>query len=67
VTSPSTCVTICGDHYLITPLGEQCEDGNTVNLDGCSSTCLKEAGWTHVTSYYGGLANTVSTPICGDS
>eukprot|EP01116_Phalansterium_solitarium_P007171 TRINITY_DN196_c0_g1_i1.p1 TRINITY_DN196_c0_g1~~TRINITY_DN196_c0_g1_i1.p1 ORF type:complete len:165 (+),score=11.01 TRINITY_DN196_c0_g1_i1:192-686(+) len=25
--------------------GETCDDGNTVNGDGCSSACLIEAGW----------------------
>ena len=26
--------------------GEQCDDGNIASGDGCSSTCLKEAGYT---------------------
>jgi cysteine-rich repeat protein len=29
----------CGDGHLNTAAGEQCDDGNTVNGDGCSSTC----------------------------
>ena len=24
---------------------EACDDGNTSSLDGCSSTCVDEAGW----------------------
>jgi cysteine-rich repeat protein len=31
---------ICGDGVLHTP--EQCDDGNTMNGDGCSSTCQFE-------------------------
>jgi cysteine-rich repeat protein len=30
----------CGDLYMVT--GEQCDDGNTANGDGCSSTCQFE-------------------------
>jgi cysteine-rich repeat protein len=25
---------------------EACDDGNTASLDGCSSTCTLENGWT---------------------
>jgi cysteine-rich repeat protein len=32
---------VCGDGHLDD--GEQCDDGNTANGDGCSSTCVKEA------------------------
>ena len=33
---------ICGDGYLNGPggAGEECDDGNTVDGDGCSSTCM---------------------------
>ncbi len=34
----------CGDG-LITG-SEECDDGNTSDGDGCSSTCVVEAGWT---------------------
>jgi len=41
------CTEICGDGYLINSLtsGQQCDDGNKINGDGCSSTCQIEAGW----------------------
>jgi len=46
--SPGTCdatchviVAACGDGMLQT--GEDCDDGNTRNLDGCSSSCHYEA------------------------
>ena len=32
----------CGNG-IVEP-GEQCDDGNTLNFDGCSSTCRLEAG-----------------------
>lgn len=32
----------CGDGHLDSSLGEICDDGNTTNNDGCSSTCTKE-------------------------
>ncbi len=47
-TASQTCVNgacqssgaVCGDGVVQT--GEQCDDGNTLNLDGCSSTCKYE-------------------------
>lgn len=32
-------LSMCGDGYLNSADGEGCDDGNTVNGDGCSSTC----------------------------
>ncbi len=32
----------CGDGILTTSLGEQCDDNNSVNGDGCASDCTKE-------------------------
>ncbi len=34
--------TACGNNILETAANEQCEDGNTTNGDGCSSTCTIE-------------------------
>ena len=34
----------CGDGILQADQGEQCDDGNLVNGDGCSSTCKKTGG-----------------------
>ena len=34
----------CGNGNL--EAGEQCDDGNAVSGDGCSSSCQVEAGWT---------------------
>eukprot|EP00727_Mastigamoeba_balamuthi_P009485 m51a1_g5159 hypothetical protein (1839) ;mRNA; f:100789-108596 len=40
---PLACVEVCGDG-IRTP-GEQCDDHNTDNEDGCSSSCTTERGW----------------------
>ncbi|MET0052291.1 MAG: DUF4215 domain-containing protein [Candidatus Thiodiazotropha sp.] len=32
----------CGDGYADLAAGEQCDDGNTIDGDGCSSSCLLE-------------------------
>ena len=34
----------CGDGIVQAAAGEQCDDGNRVNGDGCSAACLKEGG-----------------------
>ena len=33
----------CGDGFINTDLGEQCDDGNVADGDGCSATCATEA------------------------
>ena len=46
-TTSSTCSDDCGDG-LIKPAsssGTYCDDGNTSNNDGCSSTCSVESKW----------------------
>lgn len=32
----------CGDGIIQVGMGESCEDGNTVNGDGCSAICQLE-------------------------
>jgi cysteine-rich repeat protein len=51
----------CGDRIRAGP--ELCDDGNSVNGDGCSSTCALEPGWT-CTSTPCGLST--CSPVCGD-
>ena len=34
---------VCGDGFI--GYGEECDDGNTVSGDGCSATCIVEAGY----------------------
>ena len=41
--SQAVCITdACGDGALDTGEGEQCDDGNTKNGDGCSKYCMFE-------------------------
>ena len=35
----------CGDGVATASVGEECDDFNLVDGDGCSSTCKLEAGW----------------------
>ncbi len=44
------CEHICGDGHLDD--GEQCDDGNTANGDGCSATCEIECGGEGCTPGY---------------
>jgi fibro-slime domain-containing protein len=40
------CNSVCGDGIrLPTDTSEECDDGNSKNGDGCSSTCKKESGY----------------------
>ena len=41
------CSTSCGNGNIET--GEECDDGNTINGDGCSSACRIEAGFSCTT------------------
>lgn len=36
---------VCGDGRASIPANEACDDGNAVNGDGCSDTCVIESGW----------------------
>lgn len=39
------CVSICGDGIQRSDFGEKCDDGNSLNDDGCSDKCLIEDGY----------------------
>ena len=64
-TTKDTCSEICGDSKRFNTLSTKCDDGNTANNDGCSSTWNVETGWT----WTGGSSTTKDTcsEICGDS
>ena len=40
---PLQCTSVCGDGLRVPP--EQCDDGNNIGSDGCSSTCIIEPMW----------------------
>ena len=55
----SNCVdAICGDG-IVGP-GEECDDGNFSDGDGCSSNCTVEPGWQCVGE------PSACSPVCGD-
>ncbi|MBI1818052.1 MAG: DUF4215 domain-containing protein [Deltaproteobacteria bacterium] len=49
---------VCGNGVV--EFGEQCDDGNTLNGDGCSATCSTETGYSCAGS------PSVCNAICGD-
>jgi len=78
-TCTSSCsvrVSLCGDGYQTPP--EQCEDGNLLDGDGCSSGCVLEFCGDGVVNDSGAeaceppgtaactTACTIRTPLCGD-
>ena len=55
----STCTNLCGDGTI--DAGEECDDGDVQNSDGCDSSCNVETGFTCTS------ANpSVCSTVCGD-
>ncbi len=54
----SECTNACGNSYL--EAGEECDDGDRENGDGCSSDCEVEEGWECTGS------PSLCVPVCGD-
>ncbi|MGB1700344.1 MAG: DUF4215 domain-containing protein, partial [Nannocystaceae bacterium] len=52
----------CGDGTLQTFLGEECDDGNTINKDGCSKQCKIEKN-SGPTKFPGGVLKPIKQPI----
>lgn len=61
VTCATTCVSLCGDG--IQTAVEDCDDGNHLNDDGCSSECVIEEGWN---CFGGSLTQATQCGWCGD-
>ncbi|MBN1961459.1 MAG: DUF4215 domain-containing protein, partial [Deltaproteobacteria bacterium] len=51
----------CGDGRIST--GEECDDGNEADNDGCGLNCIPEPGWTCINS---DSQPSQCTPKCGD-
>ena len=51
----------CGNGTLETEDGEQCDDGNNLDGDGCSATCEQETTNTNPTP-----TPSTQTPVCGN-
>jgi cysteine-rich repeat protein len=69
--SYSTCVEIdnvktklCGDWYL--EVGEECDDGNKINGDGCSSECLLES-FENITDFNVSVGNMTGNVTMNDT
>jgi cysteine-rich repeat protein len=58
----TSCELLCGDGELNQGIGEQCDDGDIDDGDGCSSDCLIEDGWE--CEY--GTQPSVCTALVGD-
>jgi cysteine-rich repeat protein len=56
VSSTAVCTVICGSGTMPNGTVKQCDDGNSLGGDGCSSTCTIETGFT--------CDNLVSPSIC---
>ncbi len=56
VSQASICTNLCGNGAA--DGGEQCDDGNKIAGDGCSSSCTTETGFSCV--------GTTCTAVCGD-
>lgn len=59
--SAGACASTCGDGQRFSD--EECDDGNTFNGDGCSSTCTVETGFICTDSTPATLPSTRSLPI----
>ncbi len=57
---PSVCTNVCGDS--IPNAGEQCDDGNVADGDGCSASCEVEAGFECTAAIAGGDEDAVGDP-----
>ncbi|MBQ4359655.1 MAG: DUF4215 domain-containing protein [Proteobacteria bacterium] len=40
------CKPTCGDGLVLAEAGEECDDGNLISGDGCSSQCKRESGYS---------------------
>ena len=63
-TTKDTWTEVCGDGKRFNSISAYWDDGNTINGDGCSSTCTIETGFT----WTGGSSSTQDTwiEVCGD-
>jgi cysteine-rich repeat protein len=43
---PQVTVSLCSNGVINAANGEECDDGNLTDGDGCSSVCAEESGWT---------------------
>ncbi len=58
----SECHTVCGDGVTMWMVDEQCDDGNLIDGDGCSSKCTIETGST-CTKFSNTYPDKVNLPV----
>ncbi|CAE7559633.1 GAT1 [Symbiodinium natans] len=61
-----SCKVVCGDGIRHIVAGEECDDGNLIDGDGCSRDCRIEDGFTCPTRGWPSVLLTPCVPICGD-
>ncbi|CAJ1437050.1 unnamed protein product [Effrenium voratum] len=61
-----SCHVTCGDGIRHIVAGEECDDGNVINGDGCTSDCRIEPGYECPTIGWPAVLLTPCRPICGD-
>lgn len=63
----STCTTRCGDGLTMWMISgsakEECDDGNLINGDGCSSDCKVEDGWQCTEFKEGNYPDHIEVPV----
>ena len=70
--TPDRCYSECGDGISDPPYGQdwlkpsRCDDGNTVNGDGCDQSCFVEPFWK-CKSRVGELSFCELLPVCGNT
>src|SRR5690606_4097084 len=54
-------IVMCGDGVVNTAAGEGCDDGNTIDTDGCSNACIPNSNYpsTGVDGVFAPMSNTV--------
>ncbi len=66
--APSVCTFTgareCGDGIVDFATGEECDDGNAINGDGCNASCEVESGWGCLTDFVNGTSDCQT--FCGD-
>eukprot|EP00931_Biecheleriopsis_adriatica_P040733 TRINITY_DN23337_c0_g1_i1.p1 TRINITY_DN23337_c0_g1~~TRINITY_DN23337_c0_g1_i1.p1 ORF type:complete len:4853 (-),score=966.29 TRINITY_DN23337_c0_g1_i1:13-14571(-) len=61
-----SCRVLCGDGIRHIVSGEECDDGNLIDGDGCDRFCYVEDGFTCPTDGYPEVLRTACVPTCGD-
>lgn len=66
LTSPDKCLkySVCGNGFR--EASEQCDDGNSISGDGCSSLCAVEPGYMCLGGTLTTIDKCLKLPVCGN-